>query len=296
MISFRTHVVTLVAVFLALAVGVVLGGGPLSELGRVDDNTDALEAEVAEVRAEADFADRFAADVSSTLLDGRLEDRDVALVTLPGADTAVVRTLSEQIAEAGGSVTVTQAIGSSLVNTGEKSLVDTLGSQLMTQLPDGAVTDGASTYQRAGELLGLTLATTGDDAEEVPSRVESVTEGLRGANLVEDVEAPSQRAPLVLLVLGDEVTGDGADALLGGLVTGLAEQARGLVVAARTSDGTDDQVARLREGDALGSASSVDGVETAAGQVAAVVALARAYDTQGGAFGAAGADGTVPLG
>ena len=36
MISYRHHIVSLVAVFLALAVGVVLGGGPLSDLGRDD--------------------------------------------------------------------------------------------------------------------------------------------------------------------------------------------------------------------------------------------------------------------
>ena len=47
MISFRTHVVTLVAVFLALAVGVVLGGGPLSELGRgSEQDTAALEKKI----------------------------------------------------------------------------------------------------------------------------------------------------------------------------------------------------------------------------------------------------------
>ena len=36
MISYRHHIVSLVAVFLALAVGVVLGGGPLTDLGRDD--------------------------------------------------------------------------------------------------------------------------------------------------------------------------------------------------------------------------------------------------------------------
>ena len=36
MISFRYHVVTLVSVFLALAVGIALGGGPLQ--GEVDDS------------------------------------------------------------------------------------------------------------------------------------------------------------------------------------------------------------------------------------------------------------------
>ena len=34
MISYRHHIVSLVAVFLALAVGIVLGGGPLTDLGR----------------------------------------------------------------------------------------------------------------------------------------------------------------------------------------------------------------------------------------------------------------------
>lgn len=296
MISFRSHVVTLVAVFLALAVGVVLGGGPLSELGRGDDEAADLRVDLAQATSEAEFGQRFAADVSEMLLEGRLDGRDVAVVTLPGADQRVVQGLTDQVVEAGGTVTVTQAVGPSLVNTSEKSLVDTLTSQLMAQLPDGAVTDGASTYQRAGELLATTLATTGEESDELSSRADSVTEGLRGANLMEDAEAPERRAPLVLVVLGDEVTGDGADSLLGNLVTGLAEQARGLVVVGPTADDEDDQLSRLRETDALGRASSVDGVETTAGQVAAVVAVARAYDTQGGAFGAAGADGTVPLG
>lgn len=295
MISFRTHVVTLVAVFLALAVGVVLGGGPLSELGRGDDDADALRGAVAQARSEADFGQRFAEDASDSLLDGRLEGRAVALVTLPGADQSVIQGLVEEIGAAGGTVTITQAVGSSLVNTGEKSLVDTLGSQLMTQLPDGAVTDGASTYQRAGELVGLTLATTGADAEEPGSSVGAVGESLRGANLLEDAESPSRRAPLVLVVLGDEVTGDGADSLLGGLVVGLTEQARGVVVVGATA-GDESQLARLRSAESLGDAASVDGVETAAGRVASVAALARAYDTQGGDFGATGADGTVPLG
>ena len=39
-ISFRYHIVSLVSVFLALAVGVALGGGPLSDIGRADGAAD----------------------------------------------------------------------------------------------------------------------------------------------------------------------------------------------------------------------------------------------------------------
>ena len=295
MISFRTHVVTLVAVFLALGIGVVLGGGPLSEIGRADEDAAALRSEAAQAREEAEFGDRFAADIAPTLMGSRLKDRDVAVITLPGVDAATTQALTERITDAGGSVTVNQAVGSSLVNSGEKSLVDTLGSQLMTQLPDGTVTSGSATYERAGELLGYTMALKGTAAGGTTAESDAVVDGLRGANLLEAGEEITSRAPIVLVLLGDEITGDGADTILGGLLRGLSQQARGVVVAAPTVD-EQDQLTRLRDGDALASVTSVDGVETPAGQVSTVLALARAYDTQGGAFGAGGSDGSVPLG
>lgn len=295
MISFRTHVVTLVAVFLALAVGIVLGGGPLSEIGRGVENADALEADAAQARAEAQFGERFAVDASEELYSKKLDGREIAVVTMPGADAGVVDALTEEIDRAGGELVVTQPVGSSLVNPGEKSLVDTLGSQLMTQLPDDEIDNDATTYERAGELLGYILATSDEELADHSSQSEAVAEGLEGANLLPEVVSSPGRAPLVLVVMGDEVTGDGADAIVGGIVRGLAAKARGVVLVGRTSE-DDDQLASLRESDALGRASSVDGVETAAGQVSAVLALARAYDTQGGAFGATGSDGSLPLG
>ena len=296
MISFRTHVVTLVAVFLALAVGVVLGGGPLSELGRsAEADTADLEQQVDRANARAAFGDRFAEESATALYRDGLKDRQVAVLTFPGARESVVEALQQDVESAGGTVSVTQPVGSSLVNTGEKSLVDTLGSQLMAQLPGGTITDGATTYERAGQLLGLTIGSTKEAGEPLSPDTQSVADGLEGANLIPEVASHETRAPLVLVVLGDEVTGDGADEVVGGLVRGLTQRAVGVVVAQTTSTG-DDQVARLREDDALGSATTVDGVETTAGRVATVVALARALDTQGGAFGATGSDGTVPLG
>ena len=61
MISYRHHVVSLVAVFLALAVGVVLGGGPLSELGRAATADSAgTKARAQDSTAAAAFGDDFA--------------------------------------------------------------------------------------------------------------------------------------------------------------------------------------------------------------------------------------------
>ena len=54
MISFRYHIVTLVSVFLALAVGVALGGGPLK--GEVDNTLVEQVKNDREIKAELQTA------------------------------------------------------------------------------------------------------------------------------------------------------------------------------------------------------------------------------------------------
>mgnify|MGYP001765605936 CR=1 FL=1 len=306
MISFRSHLLTLVAVFFALAVGVVLGGGPLSEVGRAEPGGEDPEqsAAAATDARNADFGSRFAGGVSTTLYAGRLTGREVAVVWLPGADQAVVDALGAQVLAAGGAVSAALPLGPNLVNPGEKALVDTLGSQLVAQLPKDTVTPESTTYERIGQLLGYTLATAKPEGAATTAQSAAVLEGLRGAALVEGAETGQgeigqRRAPLVLVVLGDEVGGDGGgeggDDILGGLIRGLSQSAVGVVVAGDTA-AADDQLTRLRAATALSTATSVDGVETAPGQVATILGLVRALSVQGGDFGASGADGAVPLG
>ena len=296
MITLRHHIVSLVSVFLALAVGIVLGGGPLSEVGRADGSpapeTRRTSADAA-LQQRAAFGDAFAGGVAGLVTSGRLADRSVAVVTMPGADPGTVTGLTDQVAAAGGTVTGRFAVGESLVNPGEKSLVDTLGSQLMTQQPGGAVSAEATTYDRLGELLGLAVATTAVEGKAGDGKGNGILEGLRGADLVTGPQEQVRRAPLVLVVLGEELSPDGGDTILAGLVAGLQRQAAGVVVAGDIADGA-GQLGRLRA--AATPAATVDGIDTPAGQVTTVVALARALTTPGGAFGASGADGPLPLG
>ena len=67
MITYRHHIVSLVAVFLALAVGIALGGGPLSELGRDDRPASATPRQQRAVTAEASYGDEFAAASAAAL-------------------------------------------------------------------------------------------------------------------------------------------------------------------------------------------------------------------------------------
>jgi hypothetical protein len=296
-ISFRHHLLTLVAVFLALAVGLVLGGGPLSQVAESSSGQETEAGTQPQGDARGDYADGFAGAVGPDLYADSLSQRRVVLVTFPGADDEVVDDLTSRVEEADGAITGRYAFTDAMVQAEQKSLVDTLGSQLMTQGREDEVAEGATTYDRLGELFGDAVATR--DAEggtDVDSGASGVVDGMIGAELVTTHNELEARAPLVLAVLGQEQTGEGSDAILEGLVTGLSRAARGVVVAGTTADGDGGQLAQLRDSGAGGEVTTVDGIDTAAGRVATVLALARAMDESVGSFGASGSDGPVPLG
>lgn len=300
MITFRHFLTSIVAVFLALAVGIALGGGPLSSVG--DDQKPTGAAPATDMAAPGGYAEAFATAVSPTLLDGALADRPVAVVTVPGVDEQVLAQLAEQIAAAGGSVSGRYSLTDAMVSPSEKALVDTLGSQLMSQ-QGKAIPADASTYERIGQLVGLAVATTSEAGDEPNSKQASITQSLVGADLLSLDGDVDKRAPLVLLVLGAQPDPEGGDAILSGMATGLARAATGVVVVGKVADGSadaadgaDGQIARLRAEPVSAEVTTVDGIDTAAGRATTVLALARALTTRGGAFGASGADGAVPLG
>ena len=289
MISYRHHVLSLVAVFLALAVGVVLGGGPLSELGRADTPaSNSTGSEQQQARRTARFGDEFASAAASSLYADRLRNQKVAMVTLPGARKGTVSALSAQVEQAGGIVTGTWEAEKSLVDAGEKSLVDTLGSQLMTQLGGDVIPAESSTYDRIGRLVGLAVA----GSRLTTNQTASLRQSLAGADLMTSPPG-AQRAPLVLVVLGR----DGVDpAILSGVFTGLAATATGVVVAGDAASGVRGDLHGLRAEPGADRVTTVDGADTTAGQVTTVLALARSLKVPGGSFGASGSDGAVPLG
>ena len=293
MISFRNHVVTLVAVFLALAVGVVLGGGPLSEVGRttVSSSTTPVQKETAEV---ATFGDTFAEASAARLYAGGLEGHPVTVVTLPGSDEKMVTGITAQVEKAGGSVAATYAAEQALVDPEDKSLVDTLGSQLMTQLGSGVADQDAPTYVRMGQLLGTAVAATAPAGAPAGEAASAIRQALAGAELAAGPEGAgdAKRSPLVLVVLGDDVDDD----VLSGLLSGLAGRSAGVVAVGDTDAAESGDLAALRTSALASEVATVDGAEHGLGQVSTVLALIRSLTTNGGAFGASGSDGAVPLG
>jgi hypothetical protein len=97
-INFRYHVVSLTAVFLALAIGLVVGtaalNGPVADSLR--DQVSALSkdngnfrAQANQYREELNRAQDFATEVAPALLNGKLTGRKLVLVGLPGSQDYV---------------------------------------------------------------------------------------------------------------------------------------------------------------------------------------------------------------
>ena len=298
MITFRHHLVSLVAVFLALAVGIALGGGPLSEVGRPDDAAAASPVDES-TRRTAEFGNDFAAASASRLYAAGLAGNPVAVLAMPGAEDQTIAALTGQIGVAGAGVAGIFNAQPTLVDPDQKALVDNFGSQLATQLADPRLDAEASTYVRIGQLIALAIATEEDSSARPDEVALSIRDSLASSELLTSAEN-ARLSPLVLVVLppGEEGNPDDAPtrAVLSGLVNGLASRAVGVVVVGDTDSAKDGELAAIRSVKVAGPIVSVDGVETTLGQVTTVLGLIRILTEGGGAFGASGEDGPIPLG
>lgn len=284
MIRHRSYAVPLTAVLLALATGVALGAGPLNGT----DSSASTSPRVITRAPGHDYGDAFAAATASRLYGDGLSRRPVAIVTMPGADPATVAALGQQVKAAGGQVAATYAVQGQLVDAQQKSLVDTLGAQLARQVK-GRTDPKASTYPRIGQLVAVAVANTGGASAPADEDTAAVRQSLAAAKLLRLPPGDPQTAPLVLVVLGSPID----QAIADGFVAGLADRSRAVVAVAPTRDRV---LAGLAADGVTRWVTTVDGTETAAGRVAAVLGLERSWTKRGGAFGASGSDGAVPLG
>ena len=227
---------------------------------------------------------RFVHEAGAALLPGRLTGQKVAVLTLPGADRKTVAALTANIKTAGGATTGVLVVRPNLLDPDRRQYVDSLATQLVKQLGRGDAEQ--ATYQRMGQVIGETYAGTKPPAEfDQPAKTAAVA--LLTGDLVKAQGRPTGPADLVLLVLGEDSHDTTA---IEGLTEGLGATAKGLVVTAPT--GSED-LKKLRANDWPGWFASVDGIETATGQVATPLALARQTSQQGGDFGASGFGGLL---
>jgi hypothetical protein len=159
-INFRYHVVSLTAVFLALAIGLVVGtaalNGPVADT--LKDRVDALSKDNSNYREQAnqyrDQLDRtqdFATEASPALLSGKLAGRKIVVIVLPSGQDyveGVTKMLKVAGAKITGTVTVQDkffdpANAFGLLNLADKASRPTVPAEGLPLNSDGVETSSA---------------------------------------------------------------------------------------------------------------------------------------------------------
>jgi hypothetical protein len=306
----RRHLVAVVAALFALAVGIALGGGPLSYVSGDETSTasDEPEPEMTEPPVDDDevpaassrFAEWFAAAAAARLYDKALFGHPTVIVAAPGVEPALVDAMVGEVGAAGGGLTGVFQITEQAVDRDASSLVDDLGSQLMTQIDADSVDPAAPTYLRLGQLLSVAVATPLKGGRRADTAAQTVRAGLSTGGLLTG-PGEARLAPLVMVLLPPHTELDAEEAAAEeavylGLATGLRANAAGTVLLADSASGADGLLAALREDATLTSSiSTVDSGETALGRVTAMLALIGSLDGGVGTFGESVANGAVPV-
>lgn len=312
MINFRYHLVSLVGVFLALAIGVIMGTAVIDNavVDRLESQQRTLDRQVAQVRSDnaelSQELDELGAVTKRLGEEGiaRLGGVGVLVVTMRGAEVEGLDELRERVGGAGARLLGT------VVLTGRWELDDADGVRALREVV-GTEASSLSEVRTAGLNLVASALRWSPLPGEL-SRQRELLDRLQRAGFVE-YEAP-QGLPDVLpepvegtrIVL---VSGPGADvsdrqvalplarALIG--TSPESSPARLLVAipaVPEESEPADGLVGPLRESDSSSRLlSTVDNLATGAGQVAAILALADLGDGQVGHYGTgSGAQDLLP--
>ena len=309
MIDFRYHLVSIIAVFLALAVGIVLGTAALSgpiqtnlnnNLSRVTSEKRGLEGDVSELRAQVGAADAFAQSVGVQLVRGALEDERVLLVTTPQTPADLAEQLTPLLEQAGAQVSGTLQLLPALSDPEQRALVEDLVAQVV---PAGVELPDTGAVERAATELAAALTRTSDGKGVEPEEAQAVVSAFAEADLVEFSSPDETLQPATLAVV---LTGAAPEQLtppeqaqqlaVVALAGALDARSAGALLAGPTGSASDRGTVRaLRSDEALSrEVSSVDNADRGTGRVTVVLALAEQRRGGTGLYGTGEGASTAP--
>ena len=289
MISLRQHALSLAAVFLALAVGVVLGSGFLSDtlLSSLRDEKKDLNTQISGLNDQKNVLNEklSAANNFDTQLVGRivhdgLSGKSVVVFRTPDAKDDDVAAVSKFIGQAGGTVTGTVSLTSEFVdaNSAEKlqtvvnSSVLPAGQQLSTKLVDQG--------SQAGDLMGIALLANANPAVPAVDDTQrnTVLAALRDTGFITYQATDHMGAAnAALIVTGGSLPQDAGNkgVSVARFSAALAPHGSGTLLAGRDGSATGGAAVAVTRADAgMNSAvSTVDNVDAAPGRITAVLGL-----------------------
>jgi hypothetical protein len=310
-IDFRYFLVTIVAIFFALAVGIVLGSGPLENTingAVVGTNTQlaqqkiALQNEIAALKAQQSGQDKFASSIEPAMVADLLAGDNVTLLVLPGADAGDVKASADVIEEAGGTVAGTITVTDAWTDPAQR---DVLG-QLTISLAPSNVDLPSDPYEAAAAVLSSALVDKSDHAASRLSPTDAgIVAGYQEAKFITlggDNPNDIRRGSLAVIVAAPVDTGADVtaladqDATLLPFADSLRQNSQGVVAAGPPSSAQPGgYLSVVRDSTLSGEVSTDDLLPDAIGRVVLVLALQEQRNGGSGHYGTGpGADTVVP--
>lgn len=302
MISFRYHLVSIIAVFLALAVGIVVGttalNGPVTKDLRTQVNSlkqqrTQLNNQMKTLQSQVDNAGQFTSTFGAQLVDGMLKDTPVLIVSVPGVPTGMQDGIATLLTAAGAKITGELDLAPDYVDEAQASK---LNSFLISGIqPIGFTYPEGTSDARilAAALLAFVLTGHGQETD-----LKTVLGGFSNLHMIgSDATAVAPAQTVVVIGSGTMAKGSYAAQAELNLVNALQRKDATVVVAGDGGSATQSGlVAEIRTSSAKSGVSTIDNADTPYGQVSTVLALAQAIqDSQVGQYGTApGADALFP--
>jgi hypothetical protein len=300
-IDFRYHLVSIVSIFLALAVGILLGAGPLQEdLGKTLSNQvstlrkekDVLRSQLDDAQGRVDASDKFVTAVTPALIESRLGGRSAVVVTLPGTDPSLVTGVTKALTSSGATVSGTVEVESAWTDPSKRSFRDQLWSNLAPLV--GLEGTSGSLENRMGGLLARALVVNRvSDADQPSTGATQALTGLKEAGLLSfdgDGPDPATLAVVVAPSPDEKASSDQRDANMAAWVAlsgQLDAASNGAVVVGDETSATSGGLVRAVRADDLVATkvSTVDDIAAAMGRVALVYALRQQMAGEAGQYG-----------
>jgi hypothetical protein len=311
-INFRYHVVSIVAVFLALAIGIVLGATELqgAAIDTLNKTSQSLSADLSASRAQNQLLQQqltvdqaFGQDVEGRLLDGLLTGQRVVVVAAPGAPGSVINGVTTAVHQAGASVTGQVNLQPKLLDASQsnQTFLSALAQQVQQSVSPNTTAPGGTPLEHAARLLGGAILTKnnpssspgggtgsgnssgpGDSASNRQSVLSMYAQaGLLSVSGTLSSSQPTAPATLAIVVIPATVpSGGDNDPANQGLIT-LAQELNtaglGTVMVGSVSGSVPGSaINALRSSNVASQISTVDYADTQIGQIVTVEALANA--------------------
>ena len=279
MIDFRYHLVSIVSIFLALAVGIALGAGPLksqigdtftSELTSLRADKAALKDQLDQANADTDKRDAFTTATNKVVLAGRLSGIQIAVVALPGADNNLVEATTQSLTDAGAQISGTVRVQGQWTSTANADKRATLVTKLAGEL--GLATGSTASLDT---ILGVALQPAAQSPSVAEDKARAAITSLTDNGWIKHEPSQMTSAQAVVVVSGPQ-TGATADASTV-TATALARLAAALD---QTGGGT--------------VVTSDVGIERVTGRTASVIGVLRGDNLDTGLTTVD--DGSIPIG